>query len=330
MAKLNEIAIMQRGKVITKEQTENGNVPVIAGGKEPSYYHNCANRDANIITVSGSGAYAGYVNYWDIPIYCSDCFSIKSKDENKFITKFLYYFLKSKQKYIYSKKKGAGIPHVKIESISDMIIPDISLDEQKSILKKIEIINNCINNRRKQLNDFDIYLESAFKEMFDSNYRNKNDFKKSKLGDLSKIERGASPRPIKDFLSNSEDAINWIKIGDTSQDSMYIDSTLERITKAGASKSRFVQKGNLILSNSMSFGKPYILNVSGCIHDGWLLIKDFESNFEKEFLCYLLGTKEIFNTFKNYAVGGVVNNLNSNLVRNIEVIVPPLELQKDF
>ena len=111
---------------------------------------------------------------------------------------------------------------------------------------------------------------------------------------------------------------------------MYIDTTIEKITKTGALKSRLVKKGNLILSNSMSFGRPYILNIDGCIHDGWLLIKNFETNFVKEFLCFLLGTKEIFNAFKNYAVGGVVNNLNSNLVRNIEVIVPPIGLQKDF
>lgn len=330
MVRLNEIAVMQRGKVITKEQTINGNVPVIAGGKSPSYYHNSANREGNIITVSGSGAYAGYVNYWNMPVYCSDCFSIKSKDENKYSTKFLYYYLKAKQNYIYSKKKGAGIPHVKIESISDMPIPDISLNDQKNILGKIELINECINNRKSQLHDLDLYIESVFKEMFDSNYHNNFNFKKEKLGFLSEIERGASPRPIKDFLTNSEDGINWIKIGDTSDKSMYIDATIEKITKTGALKSRLVKKGNLILSNSMSFGRPYILNIDGCIHDGWLLIKNFETNFEKEFLCFLLGTKEIFNAFKNYAVGGVVNNLNSNLVRNIEVIVPPIGLQKDF
>ena len=92
------------------------------------------------------------------------------------------------------------------------------------------------------------------------------------LGEIALIVRGASPRPIKNFITDDEDGVNWIKIGDVLPGSKYITNTKEKITQAGADKSRFVKKGDFILSNSMSFGRPYILEIDGCIHDGWLSI----------------------------------------------------------
>ncbi len=87
------------------------------------------------------------------------------------------------------------------------------------------------------------------------------------------IERGGSPRPIKSYLTDSKDGINWIKIGDTDKGGKYINSTVEKIIPEGMKKSRYVQKGDFLLSNSMSFGRPYILNIDGCIHDGWLALR---------------------------------------------------------
>ena len=94
----------------------------------------------------------------------------------------------------------------------------------------------------------------------------------SRLGDINNIARGGSPRPIKDYLTDDKNGINWIKIGDTTREGKYIDSVKEKIRPEGMKKSRFVHKGDFLLTNSMSFGRPYILNVDGCIHDGWLVI----------------------------------------------------------
>jgi type I restriction enzyme S subunit len=151
-----------------------------------------------------------------------------------------------------------------------------------------------------------------------------------KLGEVCSIERGGSPRPISDYITNAENGINWIKIGDAVEGSKYIMSTAEKIKPEGMKKSRFVHKGDFILSNSMSFGKPYILGVDGCIHDGWLVIHDDSNTFNKNFLYYYLGCPTIYSEFKRLAVGGVVNNLNSKLVRGVKVAIPPLELQKLF
>ena len=150
------------------------------------------------------------------------------------------------------------------------------------------------------------------------------------MGEVCSIERGGSPRPISDYITNAENGINWIKIGDAVEGSKYIMSTAEKIKPEGMKKSRFVHKGDFILSNSMSFGKPYILGVDGCIHDGWLVIHDDSNTFNKNFLYYYLGSPTIYSEFKRLAVGGVVNNLNSNLVRGVKVAIPPLELQKLF
>ena len=149
-----------------------------------------------------------------------------------------------------------------------------------------------------------------------------------KLGEICEIERGGSPRPIQQYITDDEDGLNWIKIGDAVEGSKYINSTKEKIRKEGLKKTRLVHKGDFILSNSMSFGKPYILGIDGCIHDGWLVIRDTHNHFDKSFLYYLLGSPNMYNEFKRLAVGGVVNNLNSQLVRNVFIPVPPLSEQQ--
>ena len=147
-----------------------------------------------------------------------------------------------------------------------------------------------------------------------------------KIGDICTVERGGSPRPIDDYITDNLDGINWIKIGDTS-DSMYITSTAQKIIPEGAKKSRYVQPGDFLLSNSMSFGRPYILKIDGCIHDGWFVLRDNGGLFDKRFLYYCLSAKPTYEKFKMMAVGGVVNNLNSEMVRKVEVPVPSITEQ---
>lgn len=143
-----------------------------------------------------------------------------------------------------------------------------------------------------------------------------------KFGDCVLIQRGGSPRPIDAYITHDEDGINWIKIGDVAADSRYITSTKEKIKLEGESKSRRVFKGDLILSNSMSFGRPYILQIEGCIHDGWLLIRDEKKMFDTEYLLQLLSSEYMFEQYKSLASGGVVNNLNSHLVQNTTIVYP--------
>lgn len=152
-----------------------------------------------------------------------------------------------------------------------------------------------------------------------------------RLGDVMSIQRGASPRPIQNYLTDDEYGIPWIKIGDVSIESKYITSTKERVTKEGAAKSRFLKRGSFILSNSMSFGRPYILEIDGCIHDGWISMCDFEKHLLPDFLYYLLRSSVVQDFWISKAnSGGAVTNLNSDIVRSTLIPVPPLPVQEEI
>ena len=149
-----------------------------------------------------------------------------------------------------------------------------------------------------------------------------------KLSDLVQIERGGSPRPIDDYITDSPNGLNWVKIGDAPTQGHYITKTAEKIRPEGLSKTREVHPGDLILSNSMSFGKPYIMGIDGCIHDGWLLIRNTYGVFDLTFLCHLLGTPQMLNQYRSLAAGSTVNNLNKELVGNTVVSIPSIGEQR--
>ena len=143
-----------------------------------------------------------------------------------------------------------------------------------------------------------------------------------KFSDLVLIERGGSPRPIDAYITEDPAGLNWVKIGDAPSMGRYITSTSEKIKPEGLSKTRQVYPGDLVLSNSMSFGRPYIMAVEGCIHDGWLLIRDTQNQFDPVFLCHMLGTPQMLDQYRMFASGSTVNNLNKELVGNAMVPVP--------
>ena len=149
-----------------------------------------------------------------------------------------------------------------------------------------------------------------------------------KFADVVQIERGGSPRPIDDYITDSPNGLNWVKIGDAPAQGHYITKTAEKIRPQGLSKTREVHPGDLILSNSMSFGKPYIMGIDGCIHDGWLLIRDTNNTFDLTFLCHLLGTPQMLDQYRSLAAGSTVNNLNKELVGNTVVTIPKIDEQR--
>ena len=151
------------------------------------------------------------------------------------------------------------------------------------------------------------------------------------FGESATIVRGASPRPIKNFITTESTGVNWIKIGDVKPGDKYITASAEKITPEGAKKSRAVKKGDFILSNSMSFGRPYILQIDGCIHDGWLSISDFSDSYLSDFLYHLLNSNSCQSEMRKKAsFGGAVQNLNADIVRALVLPVPPLEVQREI
>lgn len=148
------------------------------------------------------------------------------------------------------------------------------------------------------------------------------------LGEIFEIARGGSPRPIDHYITDEPDGVNWISIRDASNSSKYITTTEKKIKPSGVSKSRVVKPGDFLLTNSMSFGRPYILRTSGCIHDGWLVLSGDDSVVDQDYFYHLLGSNLIYRKFSALAAGAVVKNLNTDLVRKVAVPLPPLAEQK--
>lgn len=148
-----------------------------------------------------------------------------------------------------------------------------------------------------------------------------------KLGEIFTISRGGSPRPIQDYITDSCNGVNWIMIGDTEPNSKYIRHTAKKIKFEGVKKSRKVYPGDLLLTNSMSFGRPYILDIEGCIHDGWLVLSPKNNQIHIDYFYHYLNSPTAKIIISNKAAGAVVKNLNSDIVRNLEIPFPPFAEQ---
>ena len=259
------------------------------------------------------------------PLYL--CFRAKEEINPAF---FEWYFRSSAwHRYVYmSGDSGARHDRVSIKDDTFFAMPiNIpSAHEQAQITSFLERIDQRIEMQHALVENLKKYKRGVVSKVFSEIER---ECKTIRLGNCVSILRGGSPRPIDAYITDVPDGINWIKIGDTSADELYITRTREKIIPSGAKKSRRVFQGDLILSNSMSFGRPYILQIDGCIHDGWLLIRDEDNVFEKRFLCYYLGSDNVIVQYKRFAAGSCVNNLNSELVGNVEICCPPHSTQQE-
>lgn len=195
---------------------------------------------------------------------------------------------------------------------------DCLINENCSIISKSKILSNS-----SIILTMDRYKENK--------NTNSSQYPMVKIGDICEIQRGGSPRPIDDYITNAEDGINWIKIGDVSENAKYVLNTKEKIKKEGLKKTRLVYAGDFILSNSMSFGRPYIVKITGAIHDGWLLLRMKNSEIiDQDYLYEILRSDLIKEQYEKLATGGVVRNLNSNLVSSVEIPLPPIAVQREI
>lgn len=145
------------------------------------------------------------------------------------------------------------------------------------------------------------------------------------LDDVCIVERGSSPRPIKNYITTNDDGVNWIKIGDCS--GKYVTHTAQKITLKGAEKSRHVKIGDFIISNSMSYGKPYITKIDGYIHDGWFVLRLKENMIKSDYFYYLLSSNYAIKQYDELAAGAIVQNISSDLIKKVKFLLPSLSEQ---
>ena len=222
----------------------------------------------------------------------------------------------------------------------DLVTLDILVapkrEEQQKIATYFDSLDHLITLHQRKCEETKKLKKYMLQKMFPQNGKRvpeirfagfTDDWEQRKFGELVIIERGGSPRPINKFITGDENGLNWVKIGDAPEQGNYIIQTKEKIKPEGLSKTREVHPDDLILSNSMSFGRPYIMAIDGCIHDGWLLIRDNEKRFDLKYLCCMLGTDMMLSQYKQMAAGSTVNNLNKELVGNTVVKYPSPEEQ---
>lgn len=247
---------------------------------------------------------------------------------------YTYNFRKTDVKFLYyltqridwnSYNTATGVPSLTSQNISNILVSFPPLHEQHRIASALTSIDNLISSLGKQIEKKKNIKQGAMQQLLTGKTRLKGFSElwvKRKLGDNATIQRGGSPRPIEAYLTTNRDGINWIKIGDVRPNDKFIRHTVEKIIPEGISHSRQVYKGDFILSNSMSFGRPYILDIDGCIHDGWLVIKDYSNTYDMDFLYYILSSDTVFEQYIAMAAGSSVKNLNKEKVANVMLFAP--------
>lgn len=243
---------------------------------------------------------------------------------------FLSYYLRTDDCAVKKRKYAQGTKVIELSavSLSKIDIPVPPVEVQREIVRILDQFTTLeaeleaeLEARRTQYEHYRNHLLS-----YDS-LAARGPVEMVKLGDVVSISRGASPRPISKYVTQGE-GTPWIKIGDVDPQGKFVTGTAERITSAGAKKSRRVLPGEFILSNSMSFGRPYILQIEGCVHDGWLILSDVTDHWIPDFLYHSLRTDDVQRQFVQLASGGTVRNLNSRVIESVELCLPSKVVQE--
>ena len=247
-------------------------------------------------------------------------------DESLADMQYMFYALQAQVPHWLGKGVGGAQPNISQEIIKNTVLPLPPLEEQRrieAILDKASSIQSAAAERAARAT-VALYRSLLMEEL------SKMDADKVRLGDILEIARGGSPRPIQAFLTNEPSGINWIMIGDTVVGEKYITKTAKMIKSEGLSKTRLVTEGDLLLSNSMSFGRPYIMKTDGAIHDGWLLLRDSAQNSSPDYLYHVLGSPLCYSQFLRAAAGATVKNLNTAIVSSVEIPLPAFEKQLEI
>lgn len=258
-------------------------------------------------------------------------FHVLRSNPEKLDSRYLVHFLRRDQIRYDGERKmtgSAGQRRVPKHFLESLLIPLPSLPEQRRIASILDQADALRAKRREALAQLDSLTQSIFIEMFGDPITNPKSWEKEKLGALLRIRRGGSPRPIDQFLGGS---INWVKIGDaTKGDDIYISKCADKIIEAGLNKTVFLKAGSLIFANcGVSLGFARILKIDGCIHDGWLSMEEIpEDKLNKLFLLKALNA--VTTRFRKMAPDGTQPNLNTDLMKNFEMILPPVVLQQKF
>jgi len=351
-------ASLHKGKGISKSDIDlNGKIPCIRYGELYTRYNevidvvfsktNCpvsnlflSKKNDVIIPSSGETkidiAKASCVTLENVSLG-GDLNVIRSKDNGIFIS---YYLNGPKKREIAKIAQGDSVVHLYLSQLEklELLIP--KPPEQQKIADCLSSIDDLITAESEKLEFIKNHKKGLMQNLFPPEgktipnfrfpeFKDDEEWEVKKFSSYAKLYRGSSPRPINEFLTKNDNGVNWIKIGDTKFSSNFVIKKVEeKITKDGAKRSRFVKVGELILANSMSYGKTYQLAIDGCIYDGWFVVREYENFFYKPFLLKLLNSDFMQKQYERLAAGGIVQNISSEIVYNSKLFNTSLSEQQ--
>ncbi|ODS35705.1 MAG: hypothetical protein A7316_10590 [Candidatus Altiarchaeales archaeon WOR_SM1_86-2] len=321
--KLGEICKVKKGNSITNAKVNPGSVPVIAGGRQPAYYHDQSNRNGNVITISASGAYAGFVNYFLEPIFASDCTTIQSLDEYKVLTRYVHLMLKCQQERIYGLQSGAGQPHVYPRDIIHIKIPLPPLPVQKQIVSILERAEKLKEKRKQANEETSKLLQSIFLEIFDEN---KYPFEEI----LNHIEKTNSRDPTK----QPDDYFKYIDIAGIDNSIGYIKEIKEILGKDAPSRARREVKQNDIIVSTVRPNLnataliPKELNNQIC-STGFCVLR-CKKTLNPRYLYTITRQKKFVEELVSKMKGASYPAVTNTDVMKVRIPIPPIELQNQF
>ena len=321
---LGEVCEFNRGKSITSSRAKKGSIPVISGGRTPAFYTDEFNRIGETIVVAGSGAYAGYISYWEEPIFCADSFSVDIIDSENLITRYVYYCLVNLQNKIYSLKKGAGIAHVYGKDLSKLKIPIPPIEVQKEIVRILDKFTNLIYELTRELTkrkkQYEYYRDKLL--TFD------DDIPRVKLGEVCELKTGGTPR-TNNYEYWNDGNILWMSSGEVNKCKIY--DTEKKITKEGLknSNTKILPINTVVVAlagQGKTRGKVAITKVELCTNQSLCGIIPNHSLIS-EFLYFYLSNQYL--KLRSISSGdGSRGGLNLKIIREFEIPLPPLEVQE--
>ena len=323
--KLGECCTFKRGTTITAKNAIAGDVPVLAGGQKPAYYHNVSNRAGETIVVAGSGAYAGYVSYWTIPVFLSDSFSVQP--DNRLVVKFVYYFLKNIQQKIFATKKGSGVPHVHGSSIAKFEIPLPPIEVQTEIVRILDKFTSLEAELEAELDCRKRQYEYYRDKLLSFENVGGQEVEWKKMSEVGTFIRGNGLQK-KDFTESGVGCIHYGQI--YTKFNTFTDKTLTYCSENVARKLTPVHPGDLIIACTSE-------NVEDvCKTVAWLGKEDivtgghacvFSHHENPKYIAYLLQTENFFQQKKKYARGVKVIDIKVADLQKITLPIPSLEEQ---
>ena len=359
--KLSDLVNIQKGETITNDTKEDGNIPVIAGGQIPAYYNNKSNYKGNVITISASGAYSGFVWWHDNPIWASDCnvLTEKSKEAN---IKYIYHILKFNQENIYKLQRGSAQPHVYASDLSEIPIPKPNIETQNKIIEIMKDANLLKEKLEKEadklLNSIDEYLlkelginlpkkETDLKNRisytvklseikgnrFDCEYHQSiyNDYQKALIQGKYKLTK------IKELMNNiriilqpSDEKVLYIEIGDIDIENAIINLKVVPLKDLPNNSKIYIEKGDLLISKVRPNRKAIAIyngeDKAYCT-SAFVVLRE-NGKYKKELLQYLLRTNILNALIVRNVTGSTYPTINDIDILNIEIPTPPIEIQQ--